>query len=253
MHSATEALKEVSARCWKKTIKTRIKMMLTFKRFFIALSFCAAMLMPVQPAQAANPWAAIIKAAIKKVVKAVDLMIQRRQNRVIKLQNAQKALENTMSKLKLEQIADWVKKQRDLYKQYYDELKKVKAVISYYFKIKELAQKNMRIVQAYERMWALLQRDRNFTPEELSYMKKVYGAILDETVKNIELLSSVVTSFSLQMTDSERLALIDQASARVDSNYSDLLSFNRENKMLSLSRAKTSQDILVVKALYGLP
>ena len=59
-------------------------------------------LAPSSEAQAANPWAAIIKAAIKKVVKAVDLMIQRRQNRVIRLQNAQKALENTMAKLKLE-------------------------------------------------------------------------------------------------------------------------------------------------------
>ncbi|MNT98813.1 hypothetical protein D3C72_2414860 [compost metagenome] len=84
-------------------------------------------------------------------------------------------------------------------------------------------------------------------------MKKVYGAILDETAKNIELLSSVVKAFSLQMTDGERLDLIGQASARIDDNYSDLLRFNRENKMLSLSRAKASQDIQVVKSLYGLP
>ena len=223
------------------------------KKFCIALVFFAALLAPVPPAQAANPWAAIIKAAIKRVVKAVDLMIQRRQNRVIKLQNAQKALENAMTKLKLEQIAEWVKKQRDLYEQYYEELKKVKAVIAYYFKIKELAEKNLRTVQAYERMWALLQSDRNFTAAELTYMKKVYSSILDETAKNIELISEVVKSFSLQMTDAQRLALIDQACERVESNYSDLLRFNRENKMLSVSRAKTQSEIQVVKSLYGLP
>lgn len=228
-------------------------MSVTFRKFTMILVFFAAMLIPVPQTQAAGPWAAIIKAAIKKVVKAVDLMIQRRQNRVIKLQNAQKALENVMSKLKLEQIADWVKKQRDLYKEYYDELKKVKAVISYYFKIKQLAEKNLQVVEAYQRMWALLQKDPGFTADERKYMKKVYDSILDETAKNVELLSSVVKSFTLQMSDAERLALIDKAAARVDNNCSDLLSFNRENKMLSLSRAKTQQDIGAVKALYGLP
>lgn len=228
-------------------------MSVTIKKWTMVLVFCAAMLTPVPQTQAAIPWAQIIKEAIKKVVKAVDLLIQRRQNKVIKLQNAQKALENVMSKLKLEQIAEWVKKQRDLYKEYYDELKKVKAVVSYYFKIKQLAEKNLQVVEAYQRMWALLSKDPNFKAAELAYMKKVYESILDETAKNVELLSSVVKSFTLQMTDAERLALIDKAAARTDLNYSDLLGFNRENKMLSLSRAKTQQDIDVVKALYGLP
>jgi len=228
-------------------------MSVTLKKWTMVLVFLAAMLSPVPETQAAIPWAQIIKEAIKKVVKAVDLLIQRRQNRVIKLQNAQKALENVMSKLKLEEIADWVKKQRDLYKEYYDELKKVKAVVSYYFKIKQLAEKNLQIVEAYQRMWALIQKDTGFTADERKYMKKVYESILDETAKNVELLSSVVKSFTMQMTDAERLALIDQAASRVDLNYSELLSFNRENKMLSLSRAKTQQDIDAVKALYGLP
>ncbi|WP_229216784.1 conjugal transfer protein TraI [Dyadobacter sp. 3J3] len=253
MRPGLAALKKGSQHFSLKKINQPVTMNLTLRRFTMILIFCAAMLAPVPETQAAIPWAQIIKEAIKKVVKAVDLLIQRRQNKVIKLQNAQKALENVMSKLKLEQIADWVKKQRDLYKEYYDELKKVKAVISYYFKIKQLAEKNLQVVQAYQRMWALLQKDPNFKADERAYMKKVYESILDETAKNVELLSSVVKAFTLQMTDAQRLALIDQAAARVDSNYSELLSFNRENKMLSLSRAKTQQDIDAVKSLYGLP
>ena len=140
-----------------------------------------ATIAPVGTAQAAIPWAQIIKEAIKRVVKAVDLLIQRRQNAVIKLQNAQKALENTMAKLKLDEITDWVKKQRDLYKEYYDELKKVKAVIAYYFKIKEIAQKQVLIVEEYQKAWNLFQKDRHFTAAELYYMQKVYEGMLDET------------------------------------------------------------------------
>jgi hypothetical protein len=119
---------------------------------FFTLVF-ALVATPVREAEAANPWAAVIKAAIKKVVKAVDLMIQRRQNKVIRLQNAQKAIENTMAKLQLDEITDWVKKQRDLYKKYYDELKKVKAVIAYYFKIKQIADQNSKLVDEYRRFW----------------------------------------------------------------------------------------------------
>ena len=147
------------------------------KKYVIFILILAGTLAPVQNAQAANPWAAIIKAAVKKVVKAVDLMIQRRQTRVIKLQNAQKALENTMAKLKLEQIADWVQKQRDLYKEYYEELKKVKAVIAYYFRVKEIAEKNSRLVDEYRRVWGLLSNDENFTAQELAYIHQVYVGI----------------------------------------------------------------------------
>ena len=43
---------------------------------------------------------------------AVDLQVQRIQNKTIWLQNAQKTLENEMSKLKLDEITDWVQKNK---------------------------------------------------------------------------------------------------------------------------------------------
>lgn len=64
----------------------------------------------------------VIKAGVKKVIKAVDLKVQRLQNETIWLQNAQKVLENQLSKLKLTEIADWTEKQKELYKNYYEEL-----------------------------------------------------------------------------------------------------------------------------------
>ncbi|WP_159477703.1 conjugal transfer protein TraI [Dyadobacter sp. 3J3] len=223
-----------------------------FKRFLFTLVLIGATFGPIPEAQAVNPWAAIIKAAIKKVVKAVDLMIQRRQNKVIKLQNAQKALENTMAKLKLEQIADWVKKQRDLYKKYYDELKTVKAVISLYFRIKEIAQKEALIVEQYQKAWALFHNDKHFTADELLYMQKVYTGIIEQTAKNVDLLTLVVKSFTTQMSDAKRLEIIDQAAKQVDKVYDELTTFNNENKRLSLSRAKDELDAKVIKELYGI-
>jgi len=222
------------------------------KKYVIFILILAGTLVPVQNAEAANPWAAIIKAAIKKVVQAVDLMIQRRQNRVIKLQNAQKALENTMAKLKLAQIADWVKKQRDLYKQYYDELKKVKAVIAYYFRVKEIAEKNSRLVDEYRRVWGLLSNDENFTAQELVYIHQVYVGILETSAKNLDLLAVIVKSFTTQMSDAKRLEIIEKAGRQVDENLSDLTTFNRENILLSVSRTKTAHEAEIVRKLYGI-
>lgn len=211
-----------------------------------------AVLSPVQNAQAANPWAAIIKAAVKKVVKAVDLMIQRKQNKVIKLQNAQKAIENTMAKLKLDEISEWVKKQHDLYQQYYKELKKIKSVISYYFKIKEIANKHVKLTEQYQSFWILFQNDNNFTTEERAYMKDVFEGIMKSSAKNLELLALIVKSFATEMTDAQRLKLIDDVAYKTDQLFDDLSQFNDQSIILSISRSKSRTDILKTKMLYGI-
>ncbi|SFW89846.1 conjugal transfer protein TraI [Chitinophaga sancti] len=194
----------------------------------------------------------VVKAAIKKVIIAIDLGIQKQQNKVIWLQNAQKTLENYMSKLKLDEISDWSEKQKAQYQKYFDELRNVKLLISYYQRIKDITQKETRIINEYKRAWNLLKNDTHFTAKELDYMEKVYNGILDETVKNIDQLTMVINSLQTQMTDEKRLEIIDKTSGKVDENYMDLLLFNRQNAMLSLQRAADEADINRVKSIYSL-
>lgn len=224
------------------------------KQLLIILLFVGmGTILPVQQAQAQLPIVDIIKAAIKKVIKAVDLEIQRQQNKVIWLQNAQKALENTLAKVKLDEISDWTSKQRELFKEYYEGLAKVKAVISYYQRIREISQKQIRLVNAYNRAWQVVRQDRHFTTAEVEYMAKVYSGILDESLKNIEQITLIARSFTTNMSDAKRLELINNAADRVEANYSDLTQFNRQNMLLSLQRARTEHEVEVVKKLYGLP
>lgn len=194
----------------------------------------------------------IIKAAVVKVIKAADLQIQRHQNDVIWLQNAQKTLENIMSELKLNEISDWVEKQRDLYKEYYDELAQVKTIITYYQRIRDVSQKQVTLMEEYKKAWQLFQQDNHFTANELDYMAKVYTGILDASAKNLDQVFLVITSFSTTMTDAQRLEIINAAADQVNINYYDLVKFNQQNKLLSLQRAKDKQEIEVVKKLYNL-
>jgi hypothetical protein len=195
---------------------------------------------------------ALIKEAIKKVIKAIDLRIQKLQNKTIWLQNAQKKLENTLSKIKLKEISDWTQKQKDLYKNYYEELMKVKSIITYYQRIKDITQKQVRLVDEYERAWNLFQKDDHFNTDELVYMQKVYSGILNESMKNIDQIFLILDSFTTQMSDAKRLEIINAAADQIDANYDDLMQFNKQNILLSLQRAKTQHDVNAVKKFYGI-
>ena len=209
--------------------------------------------MPVAKIEAAGiPITEIIKEGVIKVIKAVDLMIQRLQTKTIWLQNAQKTIENEMSKLKLDEITDWVDRQKQLYADYFEELQKVKAVIRYYYKVKEIIDKQKLIVSEYEKAFALFKQDKNFTANEIAYMEKVYSGILDQSVKNLDAVFMVINSFETQMSDAARLAIINNVAEDINTNFSDLRQFNQQNIIMSLQRAKQQSDVDVVKKLYGL-
>ena len=191
-------------------------------------------------------------AEITKVIVAVDLKIQRLQNKTIWLQTAQKAIENTMSKLKLNQISDWAEKQRELYADYFDELSKVKEAIATYHRVKDIIDKQTALVNEYKSAWSLFRQDDNFSADELSYMGNVYTGILNESIKNLDQVFLVINAFATQMTDAKRIDIINHAADAVDDNLADLRQFNDQNKMLSFQRAAERGDVEVIKRLYGL-
>lgn len=228
--------------------------MRTFKiRILIAL-FAVSILAttPTREAQAAIPIAKIIKEAIKKVIKAVDLMIQRLQNKTIWLQNTQKVLENKLSELKLTEIAEWTEKHRKLFKEYYDELWKVKNLLSAYQRIRQIMAKQVRIVDEYKRAWNLVRQDKNFTEAEINYIYSVYKGILDESVRNLDEILLIINSFKTQMTDAQRLAIITKAADRIEQNYIDLLEFNMNTYQISINRAKSQYEVDRLRKLYGI-
>lgn len=210
------------------------------------------MVMPLQKTQAQIPVLEIIKAGVTKVIKAVDLKIQRLQNKVIWFQNAQKTLENTMSKLKLSEIGDWVEKQRKLYDEYFQELWRVKTALTYYHRVKDIIEQQAGMVTEYRSAWTLFRQDKNFTPEELDYIYTIYTGMFEESLKSIDQLFLVINAFAVQMGDAKRLEIINRVSDNIGQHIMDMRQFNYENKMISLQRAAEKGEIETVKRLYGL-
>lgn len=226
----------------------------TMKKYMVILPMSAMTLFVALPkgADAQIAVVEVIKAGVKKVIKAVDLKVQRLQNQTIWLQNAQKVLENQLSKLKLTEIADWSEKQKNLYGQYYQELWEIKSAISYYKRVKDMTQQQVAIVDEYKWAWNLFKQDKHFTTEELDYMQKIYAGILEESLKNLDQILMVVSSFKMQMSDAERLEIIGQAADKLEVTYSDLKQFNTRNIQLSIQRAKSLEEIVTLKEIYGI-
>ena len=203
-------------------------------------------------ANAQDPISVIIKAAVVKVIRAVDLKIQRLQTKTIWLQNAQKAVENEMSRLKLSEISEWEERQRKLYADYFEELFMIKDALAGYSKIKEIISKQSGLVKEFKTAYNTFSNDKNFSAAELKYMYNVYSGILSESAKNIDQLTLVITAFSTQMDDAKRMEMIDRISENLDEQLTDLRRFNNQNKMLSVQRTLGKNDNDLLSRIYGL-
>jgi len=112
--------------------------------------------------------------------------------------------------------------------------------------------KQVALVGEYRQAWALFRQDNHFKPQELSYMQQVYSGILDASVKNLDEIMLVVSPAKTQMTDEQRLELINHASDHLDENYNDMHQFNNQGIQLSLQRSKDLNDTQSIKKLYGI-
>lgn len=194
----------------------------------------------------------IITGVTDKVIRAVDLQVQRIQTRTILLQEAQKELENTMSALRLGQIQDWTEQLKDLYANYFQELWQVKDVLSTYHKVAEAVSREELILAGCRNATQLFTAQTHFSTAELQHIVSVYTGILTQSSQNLDGLTTAIQAYALQMTDQQRLADIDAAAAGIDRNYADMQRYTNENELIALQRASDENDYLTLKKMYGL-
>ena len=200
----------------------------------------------------ANAQIPVVSQIVSTAVRAADLAVQKLQTETIILQEAEQALQNAMSELRLEEIANWVDDQRSLYAEYFQELAEVKTVITDYHKVKEIVQRQQDIITAYNQGLARFRQDKHFSAAELGEIESVYSGILTESGKNLAQLVMVIQSLATQMSDEQRLAMIDGAAAGMDKNWRDLQVYTNVNASLSLGRAQDENDYQLIKKMYGL-
>lgn len=200
----------------------------------------------------AQPVVSIITEGITKIIRAADLEVQRMQTRTIVLQEAQKELENAMSELRLGEIRDWIEQQKDLYAGYFKELWEVKNVLSGYHRVSETIQREEQILAGCQQAVRQFRQSGHFNANELGLIVSVYGGMVSESAKNLDVLLKAVEPDAFELTDQQRMAMIDSAARDMDGTFRDMQVYTNENQLIALQHAGDENDYNTLKKLYGL-
>jgi hypothetical protein len=206
----------------------------------------------LRPAGANAQVSQVIVAVLKKVVVAADLAVQEVQLYTIDLQDEARSVENAMDLDELNGITGWVKDQKNLFSEYYQELWEIKNALATYEQVKAMIEKQVQIVSGFKQAYSTLGQDKHFSAAEVSHMYAVLSGIMNQSVQNIKRLTTVITSLVTQMNDAARLKIIDETGADIDRNYRDLAQFSQQSYLLSMQRARDENDVEATQTLYGI-
>ena len=136
-------------------------------------------------------------------------------------------------------------------KKYYDALKKVNNLVKDGIKVKNTILMVGEISEMYVTSFQLMLQDENFTAEELSAIAFGYTKLLEESNNVLNEMKDVVNITTLQMTDKERMDVVDRCYNTMR-RYRNMVSYyTNKNISVSYLRARKKNDVSRVMSLYG--
>ena len=136
-------------------------------------------------------------------------------------------------------------------KKYYDALKSVNNLVKDAIKVKNTILLIGDISDIYVTNFQLMLRDENYTPEELSAIAFGYTKLLEESNNVLKEMKDVVNITTLQMTDKERMDVVDRCYNRVRNYRNLVMYYTNKNISVSYLRARKKNDMDRVLSLYG--
>ena len=140
----------------------------------------------------------------------------------------------------------------DLHKLFLDDLLKTSPAVQKYQKIADIINCQLQIMSEYDKAYNRFKQDDNYSADEIIYIGKVYSKLIDESVKGLSDLTTVITDGVLRASDDERLNQIDKLDAEMKDRLHFLRYFNNNTTILSLQRERERNDANTVKGIYGL-
>ena len=140
----------------------------------------------------------------------------------------------------------------NLHKDFLDGLLEVSPAVRKYKRVSDIINYQIKIVKQYKAAFNQFRQDKNFAPEEIDYLGKVYSNLFNQSLKSLDELTMIITAGSLRMSDDERLQAIDRIYSEVVLQFSFLQDFNNSTAILSMQREKDIQDIEISRKLYDI-
>lgn len=136
-------------------------------------------------------------------------------------------------------------------KKYYDALKQVNNIVKDGIKVKNTILMVGEISDIYVTSFQLMLWDENFTPEELSAIAFGYTKLLEESNDLLKEMKDVVNITTLQMTDKERMDVVDRCYNSMKRYHNMVSYYTNKNISVSYLRARKKNDVSRVMSLYG--
>src|SRR5690606_12227343 len=149
-------------------------------------------------------------------------------------------------------IEDLSKGNFNLHKTFLDGLLEVSPEVREYKKIAFIIHYQVILVDEYKSAYARFKQDGNFSAEELDYLASVYDKLFEQSLNNLNDLTTVITAGKLRMSDDERLQAIDSIYWDMQDKLLFLRHFNNNTTILAVQRARDNNDVRTIKEIYGL-
>ncbi|MDR6761885.1 DNA repair ATPase RecN [Flavobacterium sp. 2755] len=135
-----------------------------------------------------------------------------------------------------------------LHKTFLDALMQVSPAVRNYKRVGEIVEYQISIVKESRNGMNRFIKNGNFSGQEINYFEKVYGNLLNESLRNLDELTMVITADKLRMSDDERLKAVDDIYEQMQDKLLFLRNFNASSNVLALQRSKEKKDVYVSKS-----
>lgn len=142
----------------------------------------------------------------------------------------------SIAKQGLNAISDIKNGEFNLHKDYFKSLKTVNPKIKNYSKVADIILLQVNIIKIYKEAAKQLKHSGTFNAGEIIYINGVFDRMMEDCVKTIDALITVITSGELEMKDDERLKRIDALYSDMQDKYTFVQGFSNEAKFLAASR-----------------
>ncbi|MBK0368613.1 TerB family tellurite resistance protein [Flavobacterium agrisoli] len=145
-------------------------------------------------------------------------------------------------------VKDMTEGNFSLHKTFLDALMQVSPAVRNYKKVGEIVEYQISIVKESRNGMNRFIKSGNFSGQEINYFEKVYGNLLNQSVRNLDELTMVITADKLRMSDDERLKAVDDIYEQMQDKLLFLRNFNTTSNVLALQRSKEKKDVYVSKS-----
>jgi len=137
-----------------------------------------------------------------------------------------------------------------LHKTFLDALMQVSPTVRNYKRIGDIINYQVILVREYRAAFDRFRASGDFNEQEIAYLERVYDNLFNQSLRNLDELTTVITANKLRMSDDERLEAIDRIYEDMQDKVLFLRSFNNNTTVLAVQRAKERNDVDAMRSIY---